>query len=73
MSNVGRNSLSGTKSGHSPILCVRLPLVMNADLRAAAARQGLSPSELIRQLVESYLRSVSVPDHLDDPVRSCDV
>jgi len=51
----GRPSLSG--AGTSPKRQVRLPADVDAALTALAERQGRKPSVLMREAIETYVRS----------------
>ena len=51
---VGRPSLSGL-SKESPLVRARVPETLKAKLVKEAKRRGETPSELIREALESYL------------------
>lgn len=53
----GRPRLSASGSGHSPKRQVRLPVEVDAALVRLARDQGRTPSAVMRQAIEDYVRS----------------
>ncbi|WP_369052814.1 hypothetical protein [Kineococcus terrestris] len=51
----GRPSLGSTSSGHSPRLSTRVPQDVDDAVRAAAARQGVTPAQWLREAIEQRL------------------
>jgi len=50
----GRKSITGG-SGASPVLLVRVPAVLLRALKARAAREGVTVSDVVRTLLEKGL------------------
>lgn len=53
---VGRQSLS-KPNVHSPQVRVRVPESLKLKLDRAAKRRGVTPSEVVREALEQYLKS----------------
>ena len=51
----GRPPLGSTSAGHSPRLSTRVPHDVDDAVRAAAVRQGVSPSQWLREAIEQRL------------------
>lgn len=53
----GRPSLDASSSERSPRIAVRIPTTLRARVRLQAGREGRSISEVVRGLLEEYVRS----------------